>query len=96
MKIRKVEMPFLPCKRSTLIECSGVDKKTAEGITLLLGYSVEYFSNGLEFLSNNDVMGSLLEKNGDMFLFIDEGSEEETKYLSLGGENWIKKALTNV
>ena len=93
MQITKVELPFLPCERSTLIECSGVDKDTAEGIAVSLGYMVQDLENDLDFIQDGDVIGVLLE-NGDLSLFIDEGSEAETKYFSLGGEKWIKKVLT--
>ena len=94
MKISKVEHLFLACKRSTQIECSGVDKNTAKGIAVAFGYVVQDFNGDLDFCRDGEVIGSWLE-NGDFSLFIDEGSEAETKYLSLGGENWIKKLLTN-
>ena len=95
MKINKVELPFLDCKRSTLIECSDVDKDTAEGIAVSLGYFiVQDFNGDLDFCQDGEVMGSWLE-NGDFSLFIDEGSEAEVKFNSLGGENWIKKVLTS-
>ena len=94
MNISKVELPFLACKRSTLIECSGVDKNTAEGLALLLGYEVQYFYDDLDFIIGSDFIGSWI-KNGDLSLYIDEGSEAETKYISLGGEGWIKKLLTD-
>ena len=95
MKIRKIELPFLACERSTLIECSGVDKNTAEGIAVALGYFiVQDLENDLEFIIDGETMGSWIEEGG-LCLFIDEGSEAETKYLSLGGEKWVKKLLTN-
>ena len=95
MKISKVELPFLACKRSTLITCSGVDKDTAEGLALLLGYVVQDFYAGLDFILDGEVMGSWLDEDVDLSLFIDEGSAAETKYNSLGGEDWIKKLLTS-
>ena len=93
MKISKVELPFLSCQSSTLIECSGVDKSTAEGIALLLGYEVQDFYDDLDFV-DVEIMGSWRDENSDLSLFIDEGSEAETRYISLGGEGWIKKLLT--
>ena len=95
MKISKIEMPFLAGKRSTLIEGLGVDKNAAEGIAVALGYVIEQdFFGDLDFILEGEVIGSWLE-SGDLSLSIDEGSEEETKYLSLGGDEWIKKLLTN-
>ena len=94
MKISKIDLPFLPCERSTLIECSDVDKNTAKGIAVSLGCDVQGLEGDLEFFQNGEVMGSLLE-NGDLSLFIDEGSEAEAKYLSLGGDKWIEKLLTS-
>ena len=102
MKISKIELPFLACERSKQIECSDVDKDTAKGIAVSLGYVVQGLEGDLEqglegdleFFQDGEVIGALLE-NGDFSLFIDEGSEAETKYLSLGGENWIKKLLTS-
>ena len=95
MKIIKVELPFLACKRSTLIECSAVDKNTAEGLAFLLGYAVQESPAGLDIILDGEVMGSWLDEDGDLSLFIDEGSEAETKYTSLGGDEWIKNLLTS-
>ena len=94
MRIKRLEFKFLPCKYSTLIECQSIDKDTAKRIALLLGFVVQDFCDDLDFVLDGEIMGSWFE-NGDLSLFIDEGSEAETKYISLGGEGWIKKLLTD-
>ena len=93
MNITEVSLPFLACESSTMIECSGVDKDMAEGIAVALGYVVqEFIEDDLDFILDGEVIG--IWRIGDLSLFIDEGSEAETKYKSLGGEEWIKKLLT--
>ena len=92
MEIRKVKLPFLSCGHSTLIECSAVDKDTAEEIAIFLCYELQEFYTDLDFVLGSEFMGSWID--GDLSLYIDEGSKAEARYIALGGEEWIKKLLT--